>query len=395
MTQAEFCRLLLEAYPEMPERFVSRTEATLRRCASSPRHTTGHIFPPKKRGLILAAALLILLFTTVAYATTHWGIFDSLSFLLGKTPPQSADSVMQSALYQETVNNVEITVQEAGYDGRTLFVRVSYRMLDVEKPLGITAQEAYGNRIPDGMAPDALMPEGVKEGAEALLEAHQVGWWMDCMWFDGRAVGMPSGSGAVISGSLTPGEIIVTEYWRLDNEDIQLDGAVDVTLPIGAWQDDEYRRTLLDPETKEMKMPDRGVVTFHLDTGSMQEKVVTEHPNRETNIGGAAAWVSDVIYTPLMTYVKLRYRLPEEEKDRLFCNGEEEAPPDSFSAALYQMELVDGGGNRLFPGHSGISAVSSAWAELTYPALEEIPQTMYLVPIENGQGDMTRAVRVR
>lgn len=395
MTQAEFCHLLRQAYPEMPESFVSRTEETLCRCAASPRHTTGHIFPPNKRGLILAAALLILLFTTVAYAATHWGIFDSLSFLLGKTPPQSADSVMQSGLYQETVNNVEITVQEAGYDGRTLFVRVSYRMLDVEKPLGITAREAYGNHIPDGMAPDALMPEGAKEDAEALLEAHQVGWWMDCMWFDGRAVGMPSGSGAVISGSLTPGEIIVTEYWRLDNEGIQLDGVVDVTLPIGAWQDSEYRRSLLDPETKEMKMPDRGAVTFHLDTGSVQEKVVTEHPNRETNIGNAAVWVSDVTYTPLMTYVKLRYRLPEEEKDRLFGNGEERTPPDSFSAALYQMELVDGGGNRLFPGNSGISAVASAWAELTYPALEEIPQALYLAPIENGQGDMMRAVRVR
>lgn len=395
MTQSEFCRLLLEKYPEMPERFAARTEETLRRCVSSPRQAAGRVFPLNKRGLILAVALLILLFTTAAYAATHWGIFDSLSFLLGKTPPRSADGVMQSDLYQETVNGVEIAVREAAYDGRTLFVRVSYRMLDVDRPLGVTAREAYGDRIPSGMAPDALLPEGAKEGAEALLADHQVGWWADCIWLDGQPIEMPSGSGGVISGSQTPGEIIVTEYWRLDNEDIRLDGAVDVTLPIGAWQDSKYRRSLFDPETREMKLPDRGAVTFRMDTRRVQEKVVTEHPNLETNVGGTAVWVSEITYTPLLTYLKLRYRLPEAERNFLFGNGDEAWPADSFSRALYALELTDESGKPLFPHHGGVSAVGETWAELTYPALEEIPPTLYLAPVENGQGDMTRAVRVR
>lgn len=76
-------------------------------------------------------------------AATHWNLFDALSFLTGANPT-NADLVMRRNLYQTTVNNVEITVREAGYDGRTLLIQYAYRMLDVDTPLGLYREEFAG-----------------------------------------------------------------------------------------------------------------------------------------------------------------------------------------------------------------------------------------------------------
>ena len=107
-----------------------------------------------------------------------------------------ADELMQSNLYQDTVNNVEITVREAGYDGRTLLVEYSYRMLDVDKVYGVTAAEEYGENLPDGMEPDTILEQLSDEAFDALA-AHHVGWNFDQLWINGQGVDMPNNSGAV------------------------------------------------------------------------------------------------------------------------------------------------------------------------------------------------------
>lgn len=70
---------------------------------------------PKRRRLrfVLVMTLLLALLTAAAFAAAHWGLFDTLSFMLGAHP---ADEVkgMQKIQHRETVNDVEITIHEAG-----------------------------------------------------------------------------------------------------------------------------------------------------------------------------------------------------------------------------------------------------------------------------------------
>ena len=64
--------------------------------------------------------------------------------MTGEGTPVNADSIMQKELYRETVNGVEISILEAGYDGRTLLLRYSFRMPDVENafdPDGISDED--------------------------------------------------------------------------------------------------------------------------------------------------------------------------------------------------------------------------------------------------------------
>lgn len=89
-----------------------------------------------------------MLLGTVAFAATHWRIFDVLSVFLGSQPP-TADSVMQADLHQETLNGVELTIKEAGYDGRTLFLQYSYRIPEATEPFGESMPEAANSGSED------------------------------------------------------------------------------------------------------------------------------------------------------------------------------------------------------------------------------------------------------
>ncbi|MBO5570688.1 MAG: DUF4179 domain-containing protein, partial [Clostridia bacterium] len=255
MNTQEFKEQLTSVTPEMPEHFHRHMEMTLGKIVSQEAHmkesTKKRIRIAGRysaRTMILAAALAVMV-CAAALAATGWHVFDSLSFMMGTTPPPAADALMQSNLYQDTVNNVEITVREAGYDGRTLLVQYSYRMLDVDKVYGVTAAEEFGEKLPDGMEPDTIL-EQLSDEAFDTLAAHNVGWNFDQLWINGQGVDMPTNSGGVYSGSKIPGELIYTEYWRLDNEGIFLhDGVNQITLPIGAGVDAETRRSLADQET--------------------------------------------------------------------------------------------------------------------------------------------------
>lgn len=120
--------------------------------------------PPWHSYRTLAFALLLaLLLATAAVAARRWRIFDSLAFLTGSAP-QGVDSFMQSDLAQVTVNGVDITIREAGYDGKTLFIQYSFRMNDVSTRLGINPLDG------------SIMTASVDQEADELLVAHNVGW---------------------------------------------------------------------------------------------------------------------------------------------------------------------------------------------------------------------------
>ena len=205
-------------------------------------------------------------------------------------------------------------------------------------------------------------------------------------------------------GSDVPGEIIRTEYWRLDNLDVFLTGKVDIALPIGQPQDAEY-----DKETRQYLLPDKGVVNFSFDAGDTAGSVVTLQPCVDTVTPDVTARVSEAAFTPLMTYITLEL---EANPDSLaaykavhgegFCDQDGTmlwayTGMDVYGGWISSLELVDGSGQRVFPGHPGNNGYSSTWAEFTYPYMDaqQLPEELWLAPVSGGAADMSTAIRVK
>lgn len=146
MKKREYAEAVERCIPQTPPVFhqaMSRTlEAIAAQAPAQERAAKVRPALSTRRALAFALAALLLI-ATAAVAATHWNLFDALSFLTGANPT-NADLVMRRNLYQTTINNVEITVREAGYDGRTLLIQYAYRMLDVDTPLGLYREEFAG-----------------------------------------------------------------------------------------------------------------------------------------------------------------------------------------------------------------------------------------------------------
>lgn len=391
MKQETFRRELNDLIPDVPENFHQRVEAFLTEKVDREFNEKEHAKRAARTGIrisrraLVFALIAVLALSTVALAARQWGIFDALRVIVGQQPP-TADHVLQADLHQETVNGVEITVKEAGYDGRTLFLQYSYRLLDVSEPLD----------FPDG------------ESGELLSEYH-VGSWVDAFWINGECMDMANNSGSEEQLTDVPGEILRTEYWRLDNLNVALTGEVTITLPIGETQDLAYRKELYDRETDAYRLPDRGVVTFTLNVGDVLDQVVTLHPCVETVTSDVTVSVSEVSFTPLMTYITLSM---EGDPDSLAAYKAEHGEGytdaqgnvtwpfsgmDVYGEWISSMELVDGQGQRVFPDHYGMNGCSDTWAEFTYPYLdpENLPDELWMAAVTDGVADMTQAVRIK
>lgn len=399
MKQEAFRRELADLTPDVPEVFHQRVEAFLAekvdqevtmKESTKRALAAGGRFGSRALIFALVAALML---GTVAYAATQWGIFDSLSDLLGSQPP-TADSVMAANLHQETVNGVDITIREAGYDGKTLFLQYSYRINDVTEPWGTVDR--------DGRL--ALTDADFEQ-----LDAHQVGWWVDAFWVNGQAMDMASGSGAVDEAGAVPGEIIHTEYWRLDNIDVALAGKVEIALPIGESQSAEYRKSIFDRESGQYTLPDKGVVTFTFDASDILSRVATFTPNAETVTPDVTARVTEAAFTPLMTYITLDLKAnPDSVAAYKAEHGEgaygedgtlyrEYSGMDVYGDWIASLQLVDGNGQQVFPGYWGNNGYSNTWAEFTYPYLdaEKLPDELWLATVNGGVADMEYAIRVK
>lgn len=399
MKQEAFRRELADLTPDVPEAFHQRVEAFLAEKVDQEvimkESTKRALYAGGRFGsrALIFALVAALMLGTVAYAATQWGIFDSLSDLLGSQPP-TADSVMAANLHQETVNGVDITIREAGYDGKTLFLQYSYRISDVTEPWGTVDR--------DGRL--ALTDADFEQ-----LDAHQVGWWVDAFWVNGQPMDMASGSGAVDEAGSVPGEIIRTEYWRLDNLDVALAGKVEIALPIGERQSAEYRKSIFDRASGQYTLPDKGVVTFTFDASDILSRVVTFTPNAETVTPDVTARVTEAAFTPLMTYITLDMKAnPDSVAAYKAEHGEgaygedgtlyrEYSGMDVYGDWIASLQLVDGNGQQVFPGYWGNNGYSSTWAEFTYPYLdaEKLPEELWLATVNGGVADMTYAIRVK
>lgn len=395
---------LAQLTPEVPERFHQAMCGTLEGIVASEHNPQKgwNLLPatrraPRLRRALLLALVLALLLATVAIAAYHWQIFEALRPITGAAP-RTADALMQADLARTTVNGVDIALQEAGYDGKTLFLQYTYRMNDVLTPLGVFR--------------DGQTEEGLSTAEWQLLTDRGVGWWTDHIWINGQCVDMPNNSGSVASGSATPGEIVQTEYWRLDNVGLQLSGKVQVALPIGERQPaSEYVRATHPEKYDEqgrMKQPEQGVVVFTVDTADALSQVRTEHPNLPVRTTDFTAQVSEVCYSPLMTYITLSltadpaaaaaYRAAhgdgfysEDGSTMLWAYGDTEVYLDWVNS----LALVDGEGKVLIPESIGYNGCGNGWAEFVYPHLESRSGPLYLAPVEDGIAEMVNALTVR
>ncbi len=398
MNDQTFRSLLERETPEVPETFHLAMTTTLGSIVAQ--ELNGRSDTPKRsflrgaRRTLVIALMIVMLLAAAAVAAYHWQIFDNVWFF--KAPAQNADEVMQTVLHQETANGVDITINEAGYDGRTLYLMYTYRMPDVDTPLG--------------MYRDGQTGAGVSEEDTQLLSDHGVGWWTDTLWINGEPMDMAVNSGSEMSGSPTPGELIEYEYWRLDNLGVTLSGEVEISLPIGK-RPEERPTMLTNPElfneNGDRLLPDEGVVTFTLDASDMLSRVVTTHPNLETVTPEVTLKVSEAAFTPLMTYITLSME-PDPDVLAAFIeeNGEgwydgdgnllfPYSGMDIYGGWVSSLRLVDENGVDLFPDEYGNNGFGETWAEFLWPYQEDLPETLWLAPVEGGQADWSRAVRVR
>lgn len=400
MKQITFRRLMTSITPDVPEHFSNHVDTVLGRIVAQEE---SQMKESTKRALYISgrfssralifAIIAVLALGTVAFAATQWGIFGSLSEMLGMQPP-TADSVMQGDLHQETVNGVEITIEEAGYDGRTLFLQYSYRFPGIDEPLGTVSK--HGERM-------------LTDDDMALFEQYNLGWWVDAFWINGQPMEMAGNSGSNDRGSENPGEIIHTEYWRLDNIDVELSGKVEIALPIGESQPAEYRKAIFDKASGQYTLPDKGVVTFSFDASDTLSRVVTLNPNVETVTPEVTAKVSEAAFTPLMTYITLDLTAnPEALTAFKQENGEgyydeqgnllwPYSGMDMYSGWIVGLKLVDGDGKELFPDAVGCNGVGNGWAEFLYPYMDpaNLPDELWLAPMDGDTADMEYAIRVK
>lgn len=383
MNDTAIRKALEQAAGDTPPSFHRAMQDTLARIAA------GDAAPiPRPRRMArraLALAVLMALLVGAACALYRFTTFDQLSFLTGENPA-NAGQVMTAVLHTETVNGVEISIREAGYDGRILFLQYVYRLPDIDRPL--TGDD------------------------ESLLDDYNVGWWVDHFWIDGQCMPMFGGSGSTTDGTGAPGELVRTEYWRLDEGGVQLSGRVEIALPIGAKPDPaRYFPRSQHPEwydeNGDLKQPDQGLVRFTLDAGDLLSRVVTHHPQGSVTNALGAFRVSEAAFSPLMTYITLSIQpdpaalaayqtshsrgYEDEHGEPLLWPYE---PVDAHGDWVFSLALVDAQGRELFPGHSGCSMVGNEQAEFLYPCISPLPSELWLAPVEDGQADMAQALRV-
>lgn len=358
--------------------------------------------------LALLTALAMILAAGAASAETM-DILSMIAEHTGAEAPESAAGLIQPIQYQETIGNTEITIQEAAYDGRSLFLVYSFRMTDVDHPLGLTAWEFYGEELPEDQDPNEYV-YGMTGDAENLLWEHGVGWWTDGIWINGTVLDdMPEGSGQYLSGTDAPGELIENDIWRLDNVGVFLERPVQISLPIGERQDyTEYSRNE-HPEKYDadgrMILPEKGMITFTFNPKDILSSVQVFRPEGETVSPAVTAKVREAAFSPLMTYITLDLTVNPDAMDAFIAengegmtddNGEiiwPYGPIDVFGEWVESLTLTDGSGMVLFPDVYGMAACSDEGAEFLLPCLETLPEALYLAPVsEEGVADLTQAI---
>ncbi len=392
MKKYEFRDALEAAVPEASANFGYAVRQTLAALARSEQENTAPVpakpMMPKRRVLtiVLAATMLVAAVATAATLLAR-NVFD---VTMGDTP-MNAKALTQYDLAKETIGDAEIAVKEAAYDGMTLYIVYSIRDLTATEQLGVVDKGTGERRL--------------REEDYQRIEKLGVGWWWDNLWIDGRSVNMPNMSGGDDLPGDQPGEALYYMQYRLDQENVFLDGKdVEIAMPVGVRQTGD---SLTQTENGIAK-PEKGVVAFRLDCSS-REQVTTETPDFPMEGSKWTAKATKVVYSPLQMYVTLDWAIkPEvlaayiaENGDGYYENGQKLWDYDGLEICGGEMMgliLVDKDGKPVFDamgGFYGCGGASDTQAWYTFPYAEKYPETMFLAPEIDGEVDMTQAIKVK
>lgn len=392
MKKYEFRDALEAAVPEASADFGYAVRQTI---AELARNEVGSETPlpmkptvNKRRVLtvVLAAALLVAAVATAATLLSR-NVFD---VTMGDMPT-NASALTQYNLAKETIGDAEITVKEAAYDGMTLYLVYSIRDTTATEQFGAVDKDTDERRL--------------RQEDYERIEKLGVGWWWDNLWIDGKSVSMPNMSGGDDLPGEDPGEILYYMQYRLDQENMFLDGKdVEIALPVGERQTAD---SLIRTEDGLAK-PEKGMVAFRMDCSS-RDQVTTETPNILKEGPRWSAKVSKVVYSPIQMYVTLDWAVkPEvleafiaENSDGYYENDVKLWDYDGLEICggeIMSLKLVDKDGKPVFETTSGFYGCKGAGndqAWYTFPYAEKYPDIMYLAPESDGELDMTQAIRVK
>ena len=345
-----------------------------------------------KRRIMVYAIIAALLIASVAIAAVL--LQNNVFYNTMGVTPENAESITHFNLADEIIGDAEVKVVEAAYDGISLFISYSIRDLNATEPMGVDDD-------PSGMR--LLTQEDYDQ-----MAALGVGWWVDHIWIDGKSVDMPNMSGGIDAGTETPGEILYSMLYRLDQEDVYLDGKeVRISLPIGERQ--SLDSLVIDREHDQTALPDKGMVSFTLDC-SVRDRITELAPNVETKGVRWSAKVSRAVFTPIQTYMTVDWAVdPDVMQAYIDQYGEGYADEkgniywyydgvDAVGMEVQSLQPVDKDGVPVFDtweGFYGNQGVGPDQAWFTFPYTETLPDELYLAPTMNGKIDMEYAVRIK
>lgn len=307
-------------------------------------------------------------------------------------PSAQASAYIAHDLAEVETNGYRVRVEEAVYDGMTLYVRYSIRDMSCDHLLGETNVDT-GRRM-------------LNEQEITAFDHAPVGWWTDNLWINGQNVDMPGLSGGETCAGDENGEIVVSEMYRLDQVGVFLSGDVQIDLPIGEKQHYDYEmwQSMLK-EDGTFRKPDAGIVSFTLNC----DAPVTHYADGERVIlpDGTAAWVESADDTPVKLYVTVRFEISDAQREAFRAeNGEGYVFPDGtvmpfddvdmVGSWVYGLTLVDADGKplRASLGYGeGNWGVGSGVADYVFSHEDAYPEQVYLAPqMGEDSADMAWAI---
>lgn len=389
-----FHQAMLAAFGQMEDEPFDGTELPISVEAAEKPRRPRHV--PRQGGrfrrMMLVMLITLGLLGGLAVATTANPRLLEVFWGKDFEPSAQASAYIAHDLAEVETNGYRVRVEEAVYDGMTLYVRYSIRDMSCDHLLGETNVDT-GRRM-------------LNEDEITAFDHAPVGWWTDNLWLNGQNVDMPGLSGGETWAGDENGEIVVSEMYRLDQVGVFLSGDVQIDLPIGEKQHYDYEmwQSMLK-EDGTFRKPDAGLVSFTLNC----DAPVTHYADGERVIlpDGTAAWVESADDTPVKLYVTVRFEISDAQREAFRAeNGEGYVFPDGtvmpfddvdmVGSWVYGLTLVDADGKplRASLGYGeGNWGVGSGVADYVFSHEDAYPEQVYLAP-QTGEdsADMAWAI---
>ena len=404
MNERELISRLEDAVPTVPTVFHNAMLSAFAQIQEQEARENNVIeMPSRPRGKMKrrTAAIILIAALLMAGAAVATAVMPKvLSTFWGKdvTVREDFPDRVKSDVTEVMVGDCRVRIEEAVYDGVSLYVTYSVRNMSVERMMG-----AHFRGTSDG---DRLLTE---EDLEEM-STWEVGNWHDGLWINGRDTDMPETAVIEVGGD-EPGEVLVSSMYHLGLSGIVLEGDTRIALPIGKRQhwDFETYQTLPRDEDGGLKEPEEGCVVFYLNADGLDVERIKDGPVSLWP-GGTQVWTAEATFTPVKLYLTLNYHVPDEQveaykqamgSDGFYLDGRLVYPYSALDVAndwIGSFALVDAEGHLVgdkSSNYDGCYSMGDAMCQYIFPYVDEYPSPLYVAPLVNDTPDMARKVLVR